>query len=174
LVKRVVRRISVHVKRHYVKPTTYVRRGKVITRGGFWRGPYDYMRKDVGKPGKGRKVISLREGAMTRWAVRLGYIKKDERISDIPLSRIDDFALDLAEAVGPRRAYRMFHAQVVLRQNMRDKASVQFRRKMERARDAIADKYESELAPVEAISAWKSMSPRERARRMPNRKRGRR
>ena len=153
------------------KTYTIVRNGRVIVvhrpAQVVHRRGYTYYRRDVGRPGRGKKVIRLRPGAMTKWAVRLGYINEGQRIDDIPLSRIDDFALDLAEAVGPRRAWRMFHAQIVLRKNRTEPEIVQFRRKMEKARDAIAAAYESELAPREAIAAWKRMSPVERAMRIP-------
>jgi len=144
------------------KTITVHRPAQVVHRQG-----YTYYRKDVGKPGRGKKVIQLRKGAMTKWAVRLGYIKKGQRIDDIPYRDIDDFALDLAEAVGPERAFRMFHAQVVLRQNRTEPEIVRFRRKMERARDAIADKYGSELTPWKAIRSWQRLSHRERQKRMP-------
>lgn len=75
---------------------------------------------------------------MTRWARRLGYIRKGQRVSDIPYRKIDDFARDLARRVGPTTAQRMFQVQVLFRKRRpRDP----FRRKMERA--------------VRAVQAWR-------------------
>lgn len=77
-----------------------------------------YRARDRGLPGRGPKVITgLKKGAMTNQAIKLGYITKEQTISDIPKSKMDDFAIDLAKAVGPTRAMRMFNAQIVLRKH---------------------------------------------------------
>jgi hypothetical protein len=54
---------------------------------------------------------------MTGQAIKLGYIKEGQKISDIPKSKMGDFAIDLAKQVGPGHATRMFNAQVVLRKH---------------------------------------------------------
>jgi len=77
--------------------------------------PTEFYITDRGAPGRGPKVIKLRPGRMTQAAIELGYIKEGQRIGDIPMSQIPQFALDLAEYFGPKRAFKMFHAQVVLR-----------------------------------------------------------
>lgn len=100
--------------------------------------------KDRGRPGLGPKVIpQLKKGAMTNLAVRLGYINKDQTISDIPKSKMDNFARDLVSVVGPRRAMGMVNAQVVFRKNQRDG----FKDKMLIAKGAI--KRESKVLKVQ-------------------------
>ena len=77
-----------------------------------------YRARGRGLSGRGPKVITgLRKGAMTNQAVKLGYITKEQSVSDIPKSKMDDFAINLAKAVGSTRATRMFNAQIVFRKN---------------------------------------------------------
>jgi hypothetical protein len=57
---------------------------------------------------------------MTNIAIKHGYITEDQTISDIPKSKMDDFARDLARAVGPGRAMKMVNAQVVFRKHSPD------------------------------------------------------
>ena len=159
--------LKVHRRGYYRRAYDYVRDGKRIHVRDHYVRATDYYIRDRGKPGKGPKLIKVTPGKMTEWAVKLGYIREGQCIDDIPLSKIDDFALDLAKAVGPARAWRMFHAQVVFRKNATEPNVVRFRRKMERARDAIAKAYPKALTPREAIEAWRRMSPIERAMRMP-------
>ncbi|RLI31664.1 hypothetical protein DRO56_04895 [Candidatus Bathyarchaeota archaeon] len=159
--------IKVHRRGYYRRAYDYVRDGKRIHVRGHYVRATDYYIRDRGKPGKGPKLIKVTPGKMTEWAVKLGYIREGQHIDDIPLSKIDDFALDLAKAVGPARAWRMFHAQIIYRKNATEPNVVRFRRKMERARDAIARAYPEALTPREAIEAWRRMSPIERAMRMP-------
>jgi len=148
---------------YYRGPYTYRRKGKLIRVRGHYVPPTTFRIPDRGAPGRGPKLIKVRKGAMTKKAIELGYIEEGQRISDIPDSRIDDFALDLAKEVGPRRAFRMFLAQKVFRKRARDG----FKDKMEIAMETIKKHYEKELAPKEAIRAWKQMPPEERSRRMP-------
>lgn len=162
-----VRRRGFIAHRH--KKRWKIRRGnKIITahaRKDSWRvSPATYLTKDRGAPGRGKKVIKkLKKGEMTRWAIKLGYIKEGQRVSDIPYSKIDDFAIDLAKRVGARRAWGMFRVQVLFRKRERNG----FKKKMQRAADAIAEKFPEALTPKEAVRTWKNMSPRERAKRMP-------
>lgn len=77
--------------------------------------------KDRGLPGLGPKVIpKLRKGAMTSLAVNLGYINEGQAVSDIPKTKMDDFARDLVKTVGAGRAMKMVNAQVVFRKNQKD------------------------------------------------------
>jgi hypothetical protein len=93
--------------------------------------------KDRGLPGRGPRVITgLKKGAMTNQAVKLGYITEDQTISDIPKTKIDDFARDLARNVGAGRAMKMVNAQVVFRKNQPDG----FKSKMLIAKNAIRQK----------------------------------
>jgi hypothetical protein len=90
--------------------------------------------KDRGRPGLGPKVIpKLRKGAMTNLAVNLGYINEGQAISDIPKTKMDDFARDLVKTVGAGRAMKMVNAQVVFRKNQKDG----FKDKMLIAKNAI-------------------------------------
>ena len=43
---------------------------------------------------------------MTNQAIKLGYIKEGEGISDIPKTKMDDFARDLVKSVGAGRAMK--------------------------------------------------------------------
>ena len=63
-----------------------------------------YRARGRGLSGRGARVITgLKKGAMTNQAVKLGYITEGQAISDIPKSKMDDFAIDLAKAVGSTR-----------------------------------------------------------------------
>ena len=115
--------IKVHRRGYYRRAYDYVRDGKRIHVRGHYVRATDYYIRDRGKPGKGPKLIKVTPGKMTEWAVKLGYIREGQHIDDIPLRKIDDFALDLAKAVGPARAWRMFHAQVIFRKNARENLS---------------------------------------------------
>lgn len=96
-----------------------------------------FRAKDRGLPGRGPKVITgLKKGAMTNIAIAHGYINEDQTISDIPKSKMDDFARDLVRTVGPGRAMKMVNAQVVFRKNQRDG----FKDKMLIAKNAIRQK----------------------------------
>jgi len=113
----ITRRIRVRVK-----PTTYVRQGKVIHRRG-----YTYLRKDVGKPGKGPKVIPIKKGKLTRY----GYsTKKSAAARHRALAKA-------VRAYGATRVWRMLHAQVILRKRTQPRA----RQIFERDRDWVKQRY---------------------------------
>ena len=96
-----------------------------------------FRARDRGLPGRGPRVITgLKKNAMTKQAINLGYITEGERISDIPKSKIDNFAIDLAKAVGQARATRMVNAQIILRKRNPDG----FKDKMLIAKNAIVRK----------------------------------
>ena len=127
------------------------------------RKGYTYTRKRVVPLPRGKRVVGeLRKGKMTDYAVELGYIKEGQRVSDIPANRIGDFAKDLADRVGARKALRMFSVQKTFRRRQPD----HFKNKVDIAIDAIQKKYAGtgKLAPREAIRRWKSMSHRARVR----------
>jgi hypothetical protein len=93
--------------------------------------------KNRGLPGRGPRVITgLKKGAMTNQAVKLGYITEDQTISDIPKTKIDDFARDLVKSVGAGRAMKMVNPQIVFRKNQPDS----FKNKMLIAKNAIRQK----------------------------------
>jgi hypothetical protein len=95
-----VRKIRVKVRGYY-KPSI----GKRVK--GF-----TYYRKDVGAPGRGKKVIpELEEGKMNEVAQDMGY----ERVVDIPNRRLREFAKRLIRRYGEREAFGMAHAQVIFR-----------------------------------------------------------
>jgi len=95
--------------------------------------------------------------------VELGYIKQGQKVGDIPADKIDDFARDLADRVGARKAWSMFNVQTLFRKRMPDG----FKAKMIRGRDAIAEEYPERMVPKQAVARWKAMSSR--ARRMARR-----
>lgn len=79
-----------------------------------------YRTKDVGKHGKAKLITGLKKRAITKQAIRVGYIPEDDSISHIPKSKTDDFALDVVKKVGQTQAMRMFNTQIVLYKNMPD------------------------------------------------------
>ena len=105
-----------------VKATTYERNGKIIHRKA-----YTYERKDVGKPGKGPKVIPIEKGKLSQF----GYsTKKSERARHAALNKA-------VEKYGALSVYRMLNAQIILRKRTQPKAREIF----EADRDWIAQKY---------------------------------
>lgn len=87
--------------------------------------------------GKSPKLITgLKQGAMTSQAVKLGYIDEGQAISDIPKSKMDNFARDLVKSVGAGRAMKMVNVQI----NFRANQPSGFKDKMLIAKNAIPRK----------------------------------
>ncbi len=93
-----------------------------------------FLIKDRGKKGHGPKIIKVKKGAMTRYAIRLGYIQPGEHISDINLDQIDNFARDLTELIGKKSALGMFRAQLTFRKYQHKSP---FKNKMQAGYNAI-------------------------------------
>jgi len=105
-----------------VKATTYERNGKIIHRKA-----YTYEREDLGKPGKGPKVIPIEKGKLSEF----GYsTKKSERARHAALNKA-------VEKYGALSVYRMLNTQIILRKRTQPKAREIF----EADRDWIAQKY---------------------------------
>jgi len=105
-----------------VRPTTYIRNGKVIHRRG-----YVYKRKDVGKPGKGPKLIPIEKGKLKKF----GYsTKKSARARHAALNKA-------VKEYGALSVYRMLNAQVIFRKRTQPEAREVFKAD----RDWIAKKY---------------------------------
>ena len=105
----------------HVKPTRFKRKGKTVQRKG-----YTYRRADLGKPGKGPKLIVIKEkGALTKH----GYsVKKSEAVRRRALaSAIKEF--------GALSVYRKLNAQYVLRKNYDPKTAAKFKADAEWVRD---------------------------------------
>jgi hypothetical protein len=114
-----VRKIRVKVRGYY-KPSIRKR-----VRG------FTYLRRDVGAPGRGKKVIpELEEGKMNEVAQDMGY----ERVVDIPNRRLREFARRLIRRYGERVAFGMAQAQVVFR-----KRGLPHLAKFKKIRKAIAE-----------------------------------
>lgn len=129
--------------------------------------PTTYKITDRGAPGRGKKVIPhIEKGKMTRVAVQLGLIKQGGHIGELNLQKLKKLADELVKRYGARTAKGMFQAQEIFRKRMPSA----FREKMRKVREYIGDKYSKKLVPREAINKWKSMSPRARAKAMPERK----
>ncbi len=96
--------------------------------------PTTFLIKDRGKKGHGPKLIKVKKGAMTNYAIRLGYIHSGQRISDINLDQIDDFARDLVDLIGKKSALGMFRAQLTFRKGQRKSP---FKNKMQAGYNAI-------------------------------------
>lgn len=101
----------------HVKPTTYRRRGKTVKRRG-----YTYRRKDLGKPGKGPKLIVIKEKGALR---KHGYsVKKGEAARHRALaSAIREY--------GALSVYRKLNAQYVFRKNYDPENAARFKADME-------------------------------------------
>jgi len=105
-----------------VKATTYRRNGKIIHRRA-----YTYRRKDLGKPGRGPKIIPIEKGKLSKF----GYsTKKSERARHAALNKA-------VKEYGTLSVYRMLNAQVILRKRTQPKA----RKIFEADRNWIAQKY---------------------------------
>jgi len=104
-----------------VRPTTYRRNGKIIHRRG-----YTYKRKDIGKPGKGPKLIKIKErGALTKY----GYaIKKSPQARRRALRKA-------IKEYGALSVYRKLMAQYVFRKNYAPDQAARFRSDAEWVRD---------------------------------------
>jgi len=106
-----------------VKPTTYVRQGKVV----IHRRGYTYMRKDVGRPGRGPKLIPIEKGKLSRF----GYsTKKSARARHAALNKA-------VKEYGALSVARMLQAQIILRK----RTQPHVRRIFEEDRDWLEKKY---------------------------------
>jgi len=87
-----------------VKPTTYRRKGKLIHRKG-----YTYLREDLGKPGKGPKLIVIKERGALR---KHGYsIKKSAAARHRALEKA-------IKEYGALSVFRKLKAMETLRKNI--------------------------------------------------------
>lgn len=71
---------------------------------------------------------------MNNIALSLGYIDHGQTISDIPKSKMDDFARDLVNKVGAGRAMKMVQVQI----NFRQRSPGGFKDKMIIAKNTIS------------------------------------
>lgn len=114
--------------------------------------PTTFKRKDVGAPGRGKKVIKVEPGKLTKYGYSTSKSAKERRR-----------ALKKAiNAYGSTAVWRMLNAQVIFR-----KRTDGNKKKFEADRDWVKEQYNPRLKPTKAIKKWKGMSPRERAKRMP-------
>ena len=97
--------------------------------------------QDIGAPGRGPKSIEIKHpGVMTTLARRHGFISGDQRVTDIPNNKLDDFALALAKDVGGAKALRMFQAQISFRKRAKGERLAD-RRKFEIGKNTIERNY---------------------------------
>ena len=105
----------------HVKPTTYRRKGKIVKRKG-----YKYRRQDLGKPGKGPKLIFIKEKGALR---KHGYsVKKSEAARHRALA-------SAIKEHGALSVYRKLNAQYVFRKNYDPKNAARFKADAEWVRD---------------------------------------
>lgn len=133
------------------KKITVHRKAKLVTRKG-----YTAKRKDVGAPGRGKKVIKkIERGKLKKY----GYsTSKSTQARHKALAKA-------VKAYGSDEVWHMLHAQIILRLHQKGKAA-KTRKIFEQDRDWIAQKYGGPV-PTKAIQVWTSMSHRERQIRMP-------
>lgn len=101
-----------------------------------------FKREDIGAPGRGKKVLpKLKPGAMTKAAMDCGILSKRDvqrgkTIGDLSQKDIKKLANYLRRKYGQRKAFGMFHAQVVFRKRMPNG----FKKKMKIGRDIARGK----------------------------------
>jgi len=140
------------------KEVKILTRKLTIKRKGYWRKGYtrkdgtkvkrtwvpasSYKIRDIGAPGRGKKVIpKMRPGRMIKDAITCGVMskrqfEKGKRIGDLSNAKIKKLANYLRKKYGQRRAFGMFHAQVVFRKRQPDG----FKRKMKIGREVARGK----------------------------------
>jgi hypothetical protein len=93
--------------------------------------PITYLIKDIGKAGRGKKVIpALKADRMNRIAKKMGYYSA----TTVPDAKISVFARNLIKTYGERRAFGMVHAQVIYRKRIQRAKKEKFLK----IRDAVA------------------------------------
>jgi hypothetical protein len=109
------------------------RKGYIARRGEttYRVKPTVYYRRDIGAPGRGKKVLpELEEGKMTIVANEMGY----PNVVSIPDRRLNEFARRLIKRYGEREAFGMAQAQVIFR-----KRGLPHLAKFKKIRKAIAE-----------------------------------
>ena len=109
-----------------------------------------FKRKDIGAPGRGRRVIEVEKGAMEGYSTTMSERARHRKLDS------------LVRKHGATKVWRMLHAQCVFRKRMPDHA----KRVFEADRDYIKNKYAPDIAGP-ARRKWMRMSPRARAKAMP-------
>lgn len=129
---------TIHVKRHYVPPTTY-------------------QIKDRGKPGKGKDVIGpLKKGELSEH----GYsINKPARARRRALKK------DMKED-SPQKTWHRLNAQVIFRKRKKGKNYKKFKADRNWVKKQMTEEQRAKLAG-KARKKWMSMSKSERAAAMP-------
>jgi len=155
MAKLLIRRRGYTAKRR--KETWVIhRKGKRIVcraRKKTWKvTPATFKKEDIGAPGRGKKLIKVRKGLLTK----LGYSTKK------PDAERHKALAKAVKKYGAARVWRMLHAQVVFRKRLPDHAKSVFKKD----RDYIKRKYKPDLAR-KARRAWVKMTPTARARAMP-------
>lgn len=118
-----------------------VKRKGYTTKKGARVRPTTFLIKDRGKPGRGPEVITIkREGFMTGFATRRGFLRAGGMITEMPDKKIREMAIALANEIGPRKALSMFIAQVNLRSRARGEQFAN-RRKFEVGKEAIQRRF---------------------------------
>lgn len=140
---------------------SYVRKGGIHVEGthvsGSEIGPTTYKTKDVGAPGRGKKLIEIK-GKLEGYHVNL------------PAEERHTILRKNIRKYGVGSVWRKLNAQVNLRLRAKpsETARIEAREIFRKDRDWVASSFGTkELTPVKAIRKWKSMSPRARAKAMP-------
>lgn len=144
-----MRYLTVHRGPYYRGPYTIKRGGRVIriprhrVRAHLARMP------DRGRPGRGEKVIpELKKGALTRIANEMGY----KRVTEIPDRKLETFIDRCVKRYGARRTFGRIHAQIILRLHAKNPDVIADRRKFEKMRDILTEKYS-----WEKVNGWRTV-----------------
>jgi hypothetical protein len=142
----------------YVKPTTYTRPAKTITRK-------EHKREDLGAPGRGPKVIKVKKGGMISPA-------GEYHISSPPVQRrkVLKSLITKAQKEGKTRdaaelsVYRRLLAMRTLFKRTHPSYSKIVNSDMEYFKKNLTGANKKMAAPTAAIKKWKGMSHKERVK----------
>jgi len=127
----VARKLRIRRRGYWRGPYTYRRKGKLIRVKRHYIGPTTYMARDVGKPGRGKKLIEIEPGKLKKY----GYsTDKNARARRRALAKA-------VKAYGATSVFRMLNAQVVLRKSARTGERARDKRIFKADRDWVKRRY---------------------------------
>jgi len=69
-----------------------------------------------------------------------------QRVTEIPYSKLEEFVDRCVKRYGARKTFGRIHAQIIFRKNAKDPDIIADRRKFEKMRDILTQKYSWEKA----------------------------
>jgi len=130
-------------------PATHVEKTKV--------SPTTFKIKDIGAPGRGRKIIPIKKGKLTKY----GYsTSKSDTVRHRALRKAD-------RAYGSVALFRMLQAQVIMRKRTQPKARKIFEEDRDWVKKNLMSPSERRSMTRAPRKEWMCMTPKERAKAMP-------